>query len=146
MTPVLVVEPGDTHHLSRARPPHKLGPGGRSLPRRDWVDQRSGLDLRVGATVPFRAVPPSGRPRGIIRGPDGYDVPMSESSNEQTGQDDAPTETPDVGLIADEQLPEDLQPKKNPLAADPDDESDGPGDSGSEPQVDGMPDMGQPGA
>ena len=71
---------------------------------------------------------------------------MSESSNEQTGQDDAPTETPDVGLIADEQLPEDLQPKKNPLAADPDDESDGPGDSGSEPQVDGMPDMGQPGA
>ena len=71
---------------------------------------------------------------------------MSESSNEQTGQDDAPAETPDVGLIADEQLPEDLQPKKNPLAADPDDESDSPGDSSAEPQVDGMPDLGQPGA
>ena len=71
---------------------------------------------------------------------------MSESSNEQTGQGDAPTETPDVGLIADEQLPEDLQPEKNPLAADPDDASDGPGDASSEPQVDGMPDLGQPGA
>ena len=72
---------------------------------------------------------------------------MSESSNEQTGQDDAPTESPDVGLIADEQLPEDLQPKQNPLAADPDDESDDSGDqsAGADAQVEGMPDMGQPG-
>ncbi len=89
-------------------------------------------------------VPSSRRPRGIIGGPGGYDVPMSESSNERTGQDDGTTETPEVGLIADEQLPEDLQPEKNPLAADPDDE---PDDGGSEePQVDGLPDMGQPGA
>jgi hypothetical protein len=77
---------------------------------------------------------------------------MSESSNEQTGHDSpadntadsTAAETPEVGLIADEQLPEDLQPEKNPLAADPDDE---PDDGGSqEPQVDGLPDMGQPGA
>ena len=80
---------------------------------------------------------------------------MSESSNEQTGHDspadnpgdntaDSTAETPEVGLIADEQLPEDLQPDKNPLAADPDDQ---PDDGGSEePQVDGLPDMGQPGA
>ena len=72
---------------------------------------------------------------------------MSESSNEQTGQDspdNKTAETPEVGLIADEQLPEDLQPGKNPLAADPDDQ---PDDGGSqEPQVDGLPDMGQPGA
>ena len=49
---------------------------------------------------------------------------MSESSNEQTTEQSS--ETPDVGLIPDEDLPEDLQPEKNPLAADPDDESDDP--------------------
>jgi hypothetical protein len=63
---------------------------------------------------------------------------MSESSNEHTGQHG--TETPEVGLIADEQLPEDLQPAKNPLAADPDD---GSGDDPGEPRVEGMPDLGQ---
>ncbi|MEO5709281.1 MAG: hypothetical protein ABIQ59_05625 [Nocardioidaceae bacterium] len=70
---------------------------------------------------------------------------MSESSseNESSGEH----EKPDVGLIPDEDLPEDLQPDKNPLAADPDDESsdDGSGDGSGEPKVDGMPDMGQPG-
>ena len=66
---------------------------------------------------------------------------MSDSSNEKTDQD--ATETPEVGLIADEQLPEDLQPAKNPLAADPGDES---GDDSAEPRVEGMPDLGQPGA
>jgi hypothetical protein len=66
---------------------------------------------------------------------------MSEPSSE-TGSSEH--ETPDVGLVPDEDLPEDLQPDKNPLAADPDDES--PTDSGSdEPKVEGMPDMGQPG-
>jgi hypothetical protein len=73
---------------------------------------------------------------------------MSESSSETGSTSGQSTsgqhETPDVGLIPDEDLPEDLQPDKNPLAADPDDESQS--DSGSdEPKVDGMPDMGQPG-
>jgi len=36
---------------------------------------------------------------------------MSESSNE-----------PELGLISDDQLPEDLNPAENPLARDPDDE------------------------
>ena len=55
---------------------------------------------------------------------------MSETSNESTGPDDAGStgstgesddrETPEVGLIADEELPEDLQPTDdNPLAQDP---------------------------
>ncbi|HET6651783.1 MAG TPA: hypothetical protein VFH10_04010 [Nocardioides sp.] len=69
---------------------------------------------------------------------------MSESSNEH--------ETPDVGLIADEDLPEDLQPTDdNPLAQDPsetDDDSSnassGDGSSG-DPKVEGLPDMGEPG-
>jgi hypothetical protein len=44
---------------------------------------------------------------------------MSETSNEPTNPDDE-RETPDVGLIADEELPEDLQPTEdNPLAQDP---------------------------
>ena len=75
----------------------------------------------------------------------GYDAVMSESSNEH--------ETPDVGLIADEDLPEDLQPTDdNPLAQDPSETDDsqegdssdsGPGPSG-EKKVEGMPDMGEP--
>jgi hypothetical protein len=68
---------------------------------------------------------------------------MSESSNEATKSNDDET-----GLIPDEDLPEDLQPDKNPLAADPDDESAGDGSDGSgdeAPKVEGMPDMGQPG-
>jgi hypothetical protein len=63
-------------------------------------------------------------------------------------------ETPEVGLIADEDLPEDLQPTDdNPLAQDPsetDDSQEGDSsDSGSGPsgekKVEGMPDMGEPG-
>ena len=65
---------------------------------------------------------------------------MSESSNEN--------ETPEVGLIADEELPEDLQPTDdNPLAKDPsetEDEESGDGPPG-DPKVEGMPDMGEPG-
>ena len=66
---------------------------------------------------------------------------MSESSNEpnepnEPGQGDR--ETPDVGLIPDEDLPEDLQPEENPLARDPDGSDAG--------KVEGMPDMGGPGA
>lgn len=58
---------------------------------------------------------------------------MSETSDESIGPDDAGSagstgstgesddrETPEVGLIADEELPEDLQPTDdNPLAQDP---------------------------
>jgi hypothetical protein len=67
---------------------------------------------------------------------------MSESSSE-TGASEQ-SEKPEVGLIPDEDLPEDLQPDKNPLAADPEDESAG-GSGSDEPRVDGLPDMGQPG-
>ena len=82
--------------------------------------------------------------RGINGGGRGYDGPMSESSNE----------TPEVGLIPDEDLPEDLQPEENPLARDPDEDGDDAGDgspaggSGGSGQgkVEGMPDMGEPGA
>ena len=76
---------------------------------------------------------------------------MTESSREDTevATDGSPEagsspEAPENGLISDEQLPDDLQPAKNPLARDPGDESDessGP----SEARVEGMPDMGQPG-
>ncbi len=59
---------------------------------------------------------------------------MSESSNER--------EPGDVG-IRDEDLPEDLQPTDdNPLAQNPEDQQDD-----DEPaKVEGMPDMGDPGA
>jgi hypothetical protein len=74
---------------------------------------------------------------------------MSESSREQTqaGSDGskATPEPPETGLISDEQLPEDLQPGKNPLARDPDDEPDEGAESSSDTKVEGMPDMGQPG-
>lgn len=42
---------------------------------------------------------------------------MSESTNEQ--------ETPEQGLISDEQLPDDLRPDTNPMARDPDDSEGG---------------------
>ena len=70
---------------------------------------------------------------------------MSESSTEQ-GNDNK-RETPEVGLIPDEELPEDLQPTDdNPLAQDPSEaEDDDGGDSPSgERKVEGMPDMGEP--
>lgn len=58
-------------------------------------------------------------------------------------------ETPEVGLIGDDELPEDLQPTEdNPLAQDPaesDTSGDGPGKDGNT-KVEGMPDVGSPGA
>lgn len=129
-----MVEPDDTTTCPGLD--HLTGLVGGPLPSgRDWVDQRSGLDLRVGATVT------SG---GIIGTAGGYDGAMSESANETSDQSDQSGEMPEVGTISDEQLPEDLQPKKNPLARNPDEEGDD--EDASEPQVDGMPDMGQPGA
>ncbi|HVH93498.1 MAG TPA: hypothetical protein VM688_01115 [Nocardioidaceae bacterium] len=78
---------------------------------------------------------------------------MTESSREDTeagtdgsvGTESSP-EPPENGLISDEQLPDDLQPAKNPLARNPGDEDDS--DESGEPtdaKVEGMPDMGQPG-
>ena len=58
---------------------------------------------------------------------------MSEPSQSDSNASDAPQQ----GLISDEQLPEDLQPDKNPMAREPDDDPDslapgaeaGPGDA-----------------
>ena len=108
--------------------------------------------INATAPTPVGAVAMPAAARGINDRGRGYDGRMSESSNESGGSSNEQTgsaeehETPEVGLVPDEELPEDLQPKENPLAADPDDASDGPGDASSEPQVDGMPDLGQPGA
>ena len=61
---------------------------------------------------------------------------MSESSGE----------TPERGLISDEELPEDLQPTDdNPLAKNPDDEDDSDGKKPEDAKVEGMPDLGTPG-
>ena len=66
-----------------------------------------------------------------------------EENEESTGSDS----TPERGYISDEQLPEDLQPKKNPLARDPDDDSEDDDEEAAAPtkKVAGMPDMGEPG-
>ena len=78
---------------------------------------------------------------------------MTESSREDTepgteagaGGEGSP-EAPENGFISDEQLPDDLQPAKNPLARDPGDEDEGDESGGpGEAKVEGMPDMGQPG-
>ena len=123
-----MVEPAGTHHLSRARPPSGLA--------REAAPSRAEIGW-INTTAPTSG-------RGINGGHRGYDGPMSESSNE----------TPEVGLIPDEDLPEDLQPEENPLARDPDEDGDDAGDgspaggSGGSGQgkVEGMPDMGETGA
>ncbi len=70
---------------------------------------------------------------------------MSESNpgNESDGSGEG---------ISDDQLPDDLNPDKNPLAdpegkgaGDEGDSSDDSGDSGDSAPAEGMPDMGQPG-
>ena len=73
----------------------------------------------------------------------GYAMSNSgEESEDSSGSDS----TPERGYISDEQLPEDLQPKKNPLARDPDDDEGDEGDAAPTKKVAGMPDMGEPGA
>lgn len=99
-----------------------------------------------------------GAVHGRVGGPrSGYHAGMSEPEHEPTpgrqpsdaDRDLAEHERPDVGLISDEELPEDLRPSDdNPLAKDPDD-SDGKDSGGPAPspdRVEGMPDMGNPGA
>lgn len=77
----------------------------------------------------------------------GYDGPMSDSTPENENRTGGSGESDDQ-LISDDQLPEDLQPAKNPMARDPDDDSfedDSDDTAGSGPSVEGMPDVGQPG-
>jgi hypothetical protein len=70
----------------------------------------------------------------------------AQGGPEDAQRDLAEHERPEVGLIADEDLPEDLQPTDdNPLAKDPGEDEDDSRET-SEPKVEGMPDMGGPGA
>jgi hypothetical protein len=48
---------------------------------------------------------------------------MSESTPQNAATGSAP-DRPEVGLISDEQLPEDLRPDENPMARDPDADDD----------------------
>ena len=63
-------------------------------------------------------------------------------------RDLAEHERPEVGLVGDEDLPEDLRPDDNPLARNPgDDDTDQQGGPGSPAgEVEGKPEMGDPGA
>ncbi len=71
---------------------------------------------------------------------------MSDSTPENesgTSQD-----APDQGLISDDQLPDDLRPDKNPMAAPSDDDSEGaaaPAAPGGPQDAGGAADAGQPG-
>ena len=66
---------------------------------------------------------------------------MANDDRPGDGDEKNSGETPEVGLVPDEDLPEDLQPAENPLAQDPDDED----DDGEKPgNVEGMPDLGGP--
>ncbi len=75
---------------------------------------------------------------------------MSEKSSESPQSSDSSepsesSEAPEVGLVADEDLPRELRADDdNPLAQDPDAEDDAE-DAPEEVEVEGMPDMGQPG-
>jgi len=69
------------------------------------------------------------------------------AENAQDPEQTKDHETPDVGLIGDEELPEDLQPgEDNPLAQDPDQSEDDEAAEGADEKVEGMPDIGSPGA
>jgi hypothetical protein len=86
----------------------------------------------------------SGRPVGAQ--PVGYDAPMSEPTSEN--ESGTSNDTPEQGLVSDEQLPDDLQPEKNPMARppddDPDDDPDGAQGAGG-PMPGGAADADQPG-
>ncbi len=57
-----------------------------------------------------------------------------------------PRETPEVGLVDDDDLPEDLRPSEdNPLAQTPEQREEAEREKESTPKVEGMPDMGEPG-
>ena len=68
---------------------------------------------------------------------------MTSSTNEPDDTGQAPRETPEVGLIPDEDLPEDVRPgEDNPLAEDPESAGDttgGPLGGGAAPDADAFP-------
>jgi hypothetical protein len=119
--------------------PTRTGSGPLPLPPDRFADAHGGYDGRMSQS-------PSE--------PESSDVPSDSDSDDTTQPPDDHTgagapgdrETPDVGLVSDEQLPEDLQPGKNPLAKDPDDDTEeGSASAESPDKVEGMPDMGNPG-
>ncbi|HET9828306.1 MAG TPA: hypothetical protein VFQ11_07345 [Nocardioidaceae bacterium] len=67
---------------------------------------------------------------------------MSEPTSEN--ESGTTNDTPEQGLVSDEQLPEDLQPEKNPMAQPPDDDPDGAQRAGG-PMPGGAADADQPG-
>lgn len=78
-------------------------------------------------------------------GPGGPEDVTSDEDTRPT-EPTGPTGLPDKGYISDEQLPEDLRPTDdNPLAKAPGDEEDDE-DSAEPRKVEGMPDVGDPGA
>jgi hypothetical protein len=89
------------------------------------VEHRSGLDLRVGATVTSGAGhPPTDLVTLLGTRPEGYDDLVTEptaESSDSTSQ--PPSDASDQGLISDDQLPDDLRPDKNPMAAEPPDDA-----------------------
>lgn len=74
--------------------------------------------------------------------------PEPGTETDDGARDLADHERPEVGLIGDEDLPEDLQPTDdNPLAKDPDESADQDDDeAGNRRRAEGVPDMGDPGA
>jgi hypothetical protein len=74
-----------------------------------------------------------------------HEPEQGENPRQDAERDLAKHERPETGLIADEDLPEDLQPTDdNPLAKDPGESDDDTSAGGV--KVEGMPDMGSPGA
>ena len=75
------------------------------------------------------------------------DGPGDRAENAQDPEQSKDRETPEVGLIADEDLPEDLQPTDdNPLAQDPDQDDGDEAGEGADEKAAGMPDIGNPGS
>ena len=75
------------------------------------------------------------------------DGPGDRAENAQDPEQSKDRETPEVGLIGDDELPEDLQPgEDNPLAQDPDQSQDDEAAEGADQKVEGMPDIGNPGS
>lgn len=85
--------------------------------------------------------------RGVPAPRVGYDVAMTDSEPETSRPADRDTGSDDDQLVSDEQLPEDLQPAKNPMAREPgeDDERGGLSAPGSDAPAPATPDAGQPG-
>lgn len=74
--------------------------------------------------------------------PPGYTDPMSQPTDQPNDRTGDQTGRPEVGLIRDEDLPEDLQPTDdNPLAQDPERSDTDDGASVQPEKVDGMPDL-----